>query len=116
MSAPDLYRVAEAMRTAAADLAGGNASINRHNGYGDMADVQESIAQRIRKLDVGALVADALEHPAASQDEIAEFEKEARRLYINDFRRRPDGLYSYGLTQRFWEMWRAGGRFAAHAA
>jgi hypothetical protein len=112
MSDYDLFRVAEAMRAAAAELAGRNADIIRRNGYADHADVQQSIAERIGRLDVGAIVDKALANPPPALDEIAAFEQEARCLYINDFRRRPDGLYSYGLTQRFWEMWRAGGRFA----
>lgn len=113
MSQDDLYKVAEAMRATAAELAGRNAEINRRNGYHDMAEAQVSIAERIGRVDVGLVVDRALAHPPASRDEIVAFEQEARRLYINDFRRRDDGLYSYGLTQRFWEMWRAGARFHA---
>lgn len=108
----DLLRVAEAMREAAAELAGRNSHINRRNGYIEMAEAQVSIAARIGKLDAGALVDAVLETSAPTPDEIATFEAEARRLFINDFRRRDDGKYSYGLTQRFWEMWRAGQRFA----
>lgn len=114
MTAKVLYAVAEAVRASAAELAARNADTNRRNGYVDMAEVQVSISQRISKIDVGALVDKTLSLPAPSKEEIAAFEEEAKRLYINDFRRRDDGTYSYGLTQRFWEMWRAGGRFVDH--
>jgi hypothetical protein len=113
MTDPDVYRVAEAMRTAAAELASRNADLNRRNGFPQVAETQESVAARIRRVNVGALVDAVRSAPPPAANELVEFEKEARRLYIADFRRNADGEYSYGLTQRFWEMWRAGGRFAA---
>lgn len=114
MSMKIVYAVAEAMRDHAAELAGRNADVNRRNGWIDAADMQDSVAKRISKVDVGALVDKTLSAPPTSKEETAAFEEEARRLYILDFRRRDDGQYSYPLAQRFWEMWRAGRRFEAH--
>jgi hypothetical protein len=104
------YRAAEAMREAAAKAAAGGASDLRRAGDDKEAQRCEFIAARIRRLDLDAVLAEALQR-APRAGEIAAFEAAAQASLFGIQRGRSGG-YLHPITGRVRQVWNAALRWA----